>query len=230
MARLGTRQGHARARALLRDARWDLPGAVEVPVFGAPAPFAVAGELIAIRLRRAARLIALRWAGASLGGGLAGAVAGAVGGLMLAAAPGSSAPVAVSPVLTVIGGGCGAVAGAGVGAGLCLAEASVRSQRSLALIGGAALVSLAVFLIIYNNKKEKERTRALQQLAGTLRWSFAPLAPLNMIGGLERFTLFSQGHSKEIKNFMYGEAQGVKAAVLASAPGAEADLADADRG
>lgn len=84
----------------------------------------------------------------------------------------------------------------------------------ITLIGGAALVSLAVFLIIYNNKKEKERTLALQQLAGTLRWSFAPLAPLNMIGGLERFTLFSQGHSKEIKNFMYGEAQGVKAAVF----------------
>ncbi len=148
LARLGSREGHARARALLRDARWESPGAVEVPVFGAPAPFAVARELIEIRLRRAARLIALRWAGASLGGGLAGAVAGAIGGLMLAAAPGSLAPVAVSPVLTVIGGGCGAVAGAGVGAGLCLAEASVRSRRSLALICGAALgggvVGLAV--------------------------------------------------------------------------------------
>ena len=84
----------------------------------------------------------------------------------------------------------------------------------ISLIAGAALVGLAVFLIIYNNKKEKERTRDLQQLAGTLGWSFSANAPLNMIAGLERFTLFNQGHSKEIKNFMYGEAQGVKAAVF----------------
>jgi hypothetical protein len=75
-------------------------------------------------------------------------------------------------------------------------------------------IGLAVFLLIYNNKKEKERTRALQQAAATLGWSFAPDAPLNQIAWLERFTLFSQGHNKRIKNFMYGQAQGVKAAVF----------------
>ncbi len=35
-----------------------------------------------------------------------------------------------------------------------------------------------------------------------------------MIAGLEHFALFNQGHSKQIKNFMYGEANGVKAAVF----------------
>jgi hypothetical protein len=75
-------------------------------------------------------------------------------------------------------------------------------------------ISLAVFLIIYNKRKERERTQALQQLAGTLGWSFAPDAPMNMIAGLERFTLFSSGRSRQIKNFMYGQAQGVKAAVF----------------
>jgi hypothetical protein len=75
-------------------------------------------------------------------------------------------------------------------------------------------IGLAVFLLIYNKRKERERTQALQPLAATLGWSFAPNAPLNMIAGLERFTLFSQGHRKEIKNFMYGDAQGVKAAVF----------------
>lgn len=84
----------------------------------------------------------------------------------------------------------------------------------LPIVIGAALVGLAVFLIIYNNRKEKERTLALQQTAGKLGWSFAATAPLNMIAGLERFTLFNQGHSREIKNFMYGQAQGVKAAVF----------------
>lgn len=75
-------------------------------------------------------------------------------------------------------------------------------------------VGLAVFLIIYNNKKERERTAALQQTATQLGWSFAAKAPLNMIAGLERFELFNAGHSREIKNFMYGVAQGVKAAAF----------------
>jgi hypothetical protein len=77
-----------------------------------------------------------------------------------------------------------------------------------------AIIGLIVFLVIYANKKEKERTLALQSVASRLGWSFAPAAPLNMIAGLDRFGLFSQGHSRQIKNFMYGEAKGIKAAVL----------------
>ena len=139
LRRLGTRPGHASARALLRDARWDIPGAGDVPVLGAPAALAVARELLRLRLRRAARLAAVRWAGAALGGGLAGIAAGATGGLLLAAAPGSAATVALVPVLAVIGGACGALGGGGVGAGLAFAEASARSQRALVLVGAAAL-------------------------------------------------------------------------------------------
>lgn len=139
LSRLGTRPGHAAARALLRDARWDAPGAGEVPVLGAPAPLAVARELLRLRLHRAARIAARRWAGAAVGGGVAGVAAGAAGGLILAAAPGSAATVAIAPVLAVIGGACGALGGAGVGAGLSLAEASARSQRAVALIAAAAI-------------------------------------------------------------------------------------------
>ena len=139
LRRLGTRPGHASARALLRDARWDSPGAGPVPVLGAPAPLAVTRELLRLRYRRAARLVANRWTGASLGGAVAGIVSGGVGGLILAAAPGSAAPIAIAPVLAVIGGGCGALGGAGVGAGLALAEAVTRSQRALALTLAGAL-------------------------------------------------------------------------------------------
>jgi DNA-binding winged helix-turn-helix (wHTH) protein len=139
LSQLGTRPGHASARALLRDTRWDSPGAGPVPVLGAPAPLAVVRELLRLRLRRAARIAARRWSGSSAGGAVAGIAAGGVGGLILAAAPGSAAPMAIAPVLAVIGGGCGALGGAGVGAGLAFAEASVRSQRALALISAAAL-------------------------------------------------------------------------------------------
>lgn len=75
-------------------------------------------------------------------------------------------------------------------------------------------IGLAVFLVIYNKRKEKERTQSLQQLAATLGWSFAADAPLTQIAWLDRFTLFSQGRSRQIRNFMYGQAQGVKAAVF----------------
>jgi DNA-binding winged helix-turn-helix (wHTH) protein len=144
LSRLGTRPGHAAARALLRDARWEAPGAGEVPVVGAPAPLTVARELVRLRLRRAARIAARRWAGAAEGGGLAGVAAGAAGGLILAAAPESAATMAIAPVLAVIGGACGALGGAGVGAGLSFAEASARSQRALALISAAAIGGGAV--------------------------------------------------------------------------------------
>ena len=78
----------------------------------------------------------------------------------------------------------------------------------------AVFIGLFAAIAIYNWQKEKERTRQLQITAGQLGWSFAANAPLNMIAGLERFALFNQGHAKEIKNFMYGDASDTKAAVF----------------
>ena len=79
LQRLGTRPRHAFARALLRDTRWDSAQAGDVPLFGGPAPIATAGALVGLRLRRAARIVAARWAGASIGGGVAGLVGGTLG-------------------------------------------------------------------------------------------------------------------------------------------------------
>jgi DNA-binding winged helix-turn-helix (wHTH) protein len=139
LRRLGTRPRHEAARALLRDTRWDVGDAGHVPLLGQPGAMAAALELVRLRLRRAARIAAARWAAASIGGGLAGAVGGAMGGLVLAALPGSQASMAVAPVLAAIGACCGAAGGAGVGAGLSATEAVARSRRITALVCGAAL-------------------------------------------------------------------------------------------
>ena len=139
LARLGERPHHAYARALLRDTRWDVPGSGPVPLFRQPGFVPAAATLIALRLRRAARVAAGRGLGASLGGAVAGMVAGTVGGFLLAAAPGSDAPLAVAGVLAAIGAGCGAVGGAGIGYGISAAEATARSQRAIVIVFGAAL-------------------------------------------------------------------------------------------
>jgi DNA-binding winged helix-turn-helix (wHTH) protein len=171
LARLGTRPGHTAARALLRDTRWDAPGSGDVPVLAAPSPAAVAWQLTMLRLRRAKRIAAARWAGAALGSGVAGALGGAIGGLMLMAAPTSAASIAVVPVLAVIGAACGAAGGAGVGAGLSVAEATCRSRRTIALVAGGAVGGGLVGL-------------AAEWLS---RWSLAALVGvhLNVGGGLE---------------------------------------------
>lgn len=78
----------------------------------------------------------------------------------------------------------------------------------------ALILGLLIFLVVYARQKEKERTRQLQQAAGQLGWNFLAAAALNMIPGSERFTLFNQGHNKQIRNMMYGEAGGIKAAVF----------------
>lgn len=171
LRRLGTRPGHERARALLRDSRWDVPGAGDLPLVGQPGTARAVGALVRLRLRRAARAVAVRWASASIGAGVAGLFGGLVGGALLVAAPGAMAPPAVIPVLGFVGLGCGAAAGAGVGAGLEIAEAVMRSRRALGLVLGGALGGGAVGLTV-------------QWL---VRWSLAALVGVQLSpgGGLE---------------------------------------------
>ena len=123
------------------------------------------------RLRYAARLAAKQWPGAAAGGAIAGIAAGGLGGLILAASPGSTAPVAIAPVLAVVAGVAGAAGGAGVGAGLAFADGAARSHRTLALTAGAALGGGLVGL-------------GVQWLA---RWGMAEILGLDLEigGGLE---------------------------------------------
>lgn len=80
-----------------------------------------------------------RWFDAAWGGAFAGLAAGGLGGLILSAAPESTAPLAIAPVLAVIGGACGALGGGGVGMGLFVAGTSARDQGAVAQVAGAAV-------------------------------------------------------------------------------------------
>jgi DNA-binding winged helix-turn-helix (wHTH) protein len=152
LRRLDAQPGHAEARAILRDARWDVPGAGEVTLLGAPQPLASIAHVVGLRLRRAARQMSNRWAVASAGGAVAGVVAGAVGGLALWLVPESQATPDVIVALALIGAVAGALGAAGIGAGLAMAETLARSSRALALTlcgaaGGALAGTLANVLI-----------------------------------------------------------------------------------
>jgi DNA-binding winged helix-turn-helix (wHTH) protein len=139
LRRLDARPGHERARALLRDARWDIPGAAAVPLVGEPGTARAALHLVRLRLRRAARAAAARGAAATIGGGIAGALGGLAGGALLVFSPQSEAHAAVVPVLAGIGACCGAGGAAGVAGGMSIAESTARSARTLVVaLGGGA--------------------------------------------------------------------------------------------
>ena len=131
-------------------------GPVETPVSGAESLLEQQSDVIG-------------WTGASAGAAVAGIVAGGLGGLILAAAPGSAAPLAIAPVLAVIGGACGALGGAGVGVGVAFAETRARSYRAVVMIAAAAIGGGLV-------------GAAVQWLA---RWGLAALLGLDIqVGGM----------------------------------------------
>ena len=78
----------------------------------------------------------------------------------------------------------------------------------VSLIGGLIVATIVA------RKREQERTRQMVNVASLLGWQFSEAAGMNWIPNLDKFALFGQGHSKQIKNAMYGEIEGVKAAVF----------------
>jgi len=81
---------------------------------------------------------------ACAGAAIAGAAAGIAGGLLLSAVSGNAAPLAIVPVLAVVGAGAGAAGGLGVGGGLAFAESSSRLRNAAGLTIGAAAGGAAV--------------------------------------------------------------------------------------
>lgn len=79
---------------------------------------------------------------------------------------------------------------------------------------GVLLIGWLIVATIISHKREEERTRQLQSGASLLGLEFAAHAPLSWIPNLETFGLFNQGHSKRITNVLYGQVEGVKAALF----------------
>jgi hypothetical protein len=105
---------------------------------------------------------------ACAGSALAGAAAGLAGGFVLTMSPDNTAPLAIIPVLMLVGAGAGAAGGLGVGGGLAAAESSSRLRNPVGLTLGAAAGGAAIGL-------------AVEWL---MRWSLAAVVGLNLpIGG-----------------------------------------------
>jgi len=144
LRRLDDRPHHEHARALLRDTRWEVPEAEQVPLLGQPGAFWTAADLLGLRLRATWRLGIERAAAAAAGGGVAGIVGGLGGGLLLAVTGDSDAPLSVAIVLALVGATVGAIGAGWVGAGMSIGESVARSQRTLGIVSGGALGGLIV--------------------------------------------------------------------------------------
>ena len=135
---------HAEALALMRDTRWDVPGAGPVPLLTQPEGWTAAWLLTRLRAREALRVTKRRWAQAAGGAAGAGALAGALGGLLLVAAPTSRTPLTAVVALVALGALAGFTGAAGVAAGIVSAEALSRSRRGLAIVAGGAIGGLLI--------------------------------------------------------------------------------------
>ena len=76
------------------------------------------------------------------------------------------------------------------------------------------MIALVVTVSLYQRKRARERTEQLRAIAPMLGWQFVETAPFNWIPNLDKFSLFTSGHSKAIRNMLYGEANGIKAALF----------------
>ncbi len=76
------------------------------------------------------------------------------------------------------------------------------------------LIGLVVAVSLYQRKRARERTEQIRAIAPLLGWQFVETAPFNWIPNLDKFSLFNSGHSKSIRNMLYGEANGIKAALF----------------
>jgi len=71
------------------------------------------------------------------------------------------------------------------------------------VLGGISVVGVIIFLV---QQYEKKRAELLQAAAESMRFTFSRKAEPGLLERLKHFHLFSQGHSKRIKNVLRGQA------------------------
>jgi DNA-binding winged helix-turn-helix (wHTH) protein len=152
MARIVSRPEHAPAVAVMRDARWNVPGAGRVPLVSDAEATRAVFALIRLRVASVRSQVARRWVGAAAAGAIGGAAAGICGGVVLYLATMSQARLQSSLALAAIGALAGGVGAGGIGSGLVAAEVLARSRRGLALTlcgaAAGALVALSAHLLL----------------------------------------------------------------------------------
>ena len=73
---------------------------------------------------------------------------------------------------------------------------------------------IVLFAYLYRRHHERERTEQLKATAAQLGWQFIESPTFEWIPNLEKFSLFTRGRRKQISNMMYGEMEGIKAALF----------------
>jgi len=81
----------------------------------------------------------------------------------------------------------------------------------IAVIGILLLVGIIIYCV---RRSEKKRTEQFQQVAQDLGLPFFPKGDDSLLERLDHFHLFSQGHSRKIKNMLHGETDDVELAIF----------------
>jgi hypothetical protein len=83
----------------------------------------------------------------------------------------------------------------------------------IVMIAGG-IIAVVTTVIIAARYSEKKRTKALQALAASLKFSFSKKASDSFLPSLSQFHLFSQGHSKKASNVMNGRANEIDVSIF----------------
>jgi len=79
------------------------------------------------------------------------------------------------------------------------------------VMGAAAIFGAGIY---WSHRLQQKRREAMEQLAALMRWSFSAEGDDSLLTSLSAFHLFSQGHSKRLKNLIRGTVKDSKAAVF----------------
>jgi hypothetical protein len=99
---------------------------------------------------------------------------------------------------------------------LCLYWAHVINpiQDLLYILGAAAFIVLFVEALRFDLRKEKKRTEALANLASRFGMQFTKEAPETFLGAFSKVNLFTLGHSRQVRNLMQGEIDGLTVSIF----------------